>query len=897
MSLTPGLRFGPYEIIELIGAGGMGEVYRARDARLKRDVAVKVLPAAWSGDTDRARRFQREAELLAALNHPNIAAIYGVEDIGGATALVMELVEGPTLADLLAVRALPARTALPIVRQIADALDAAHERGIVHRDLKPANIKVRDDGTVKVLDFGLGKALDPHDDGQTGRDDGNTRTGAILGTAAYMSPEQLRGLPVDRRTDIWAFGCVVYEMLAGHRTFDNATGSDTIAAILDREPDWSRLPGADAKPLEGLIRRCLQKDRKLRLRDIGDARAELDTAASPNGPAPGTPGRFISNPWLTAAAGLVLIALSVAATLGLDGLMAGSSTPNRDSEPRQTELVRATADQGVAADPALSEDGALLAYASDRAGGDNLDIWVQQTSGSAPLQLTSGAFDEREPAFFPDGGRLVYRAEGDGGGIYVVPAFGGQQPRLLAAGGRRPRVSPDGLTVAYWTGPNVGFTARAGAYRAFTVPASGGEARELTGFTGARYPVWAPDGRSLLVLASQAEQPRPDTYDWWRVPLDGAQPIRVHADELLGAAGISFDEGYVRPEDWRDDRVLFSDGNYLWSMRLDRTTSSAANVERLTFGTNVEFQAATAASGLIAVASATLTNSVWALPIDAAKGISVGPPRRLTPGTRASASRDGQLMAYRTVLPQPTILVTNVATRDVIDLGIAGSAFGPAISPDGALVAYEDIDSVRVVPTRGGTPRTLCESCSMGDWLPDSRAFVVVGRDDKAGRLTQISVEDGDTRDLVVSPGRGVDRPFPSPDGRWLTFRRGDSRGGVSIIVAPLSGDASLLAESWFELVPPEDDARPIGWSPDAALVYFVSARDSVRCLYAQRIDSATGMAVGDPFVVHHFHGGRTVLRQGFNVFSTGPGNAVGRDFVLYDISDVSANIWLLQSR
>jgi serine/threonine protein kinase len=282
MSLEAGTRVGNLEILSLLGAGGMGEVYRARDPRLKRDVAVKVLPDRVAADADRVARFQREAQLLATLNHPNIAAVYGVEEAAGTPAIVLELVEGQTLADRLERGPIPITEALAIARQIADALDAAHERGIVHRDLKPGNVKVRDDGMVKVLDFGLAKAIEgtgaegDRQDFSTMTSPAMTRHGVILGTPAYMSPEQARGTTVDKRTDIWAFGCVLYEMLAGRFAFAGPTASDTIVAILERTPDWSALPAATPPAIRHLVERCLEKDRRLRLRDIGDARSDLD---------------------------------------------------------------------------------------------------------------------------------------------------------------------------------------------------------------------------------------------------------------------------------------------------------------------------------------------------------------------------------------------------------------------------------------------------------------------------------------------------------------------------------------------------------------------------------------------------------------------------------------------
>ncbi len=278
---------GCYRIAARIGTGGMGEVYRARDTRLNRDVAIKVLLPAVADDPDRLARFSREAQLLASLNHPHIAQIHGLEDAGGQHALVMELVEGATLADRIARGALTLDEALPMAKQIAEALEAAHEHGIIHRDLKPANIKIREDGTVKVLDFGLAKALDPASgasgDAMSSPVPGVLATAAnvILGTAAYMSPEQARGRPVDRRADIWAFGVVVFEMLAGERPFTGETNSDTLASVLKTDPNWRALPADTPLPIRRLLRRCLEKDRHRRLDSAAAARLEIDDAIAP----------------------------------------------------------------------------------------------------------------------------------------------------------------------------------------------------------------------------------------------------------------------------------------------------------------------------------------------------------------------------------------------------------------------------------------------------------------------------------------------------------------------------------------------------------------------------------------------------------------------------------------
>src|SRR4051812_30361780 len=279
MSLPSGTRLGAYEILAPLGAGGMGEVYRARDARLGREVAIKQLAPALAHDPDYLARFEREAQVLAALNHPNIAAIYGLE----SGAIVMELVAGETLADQIARGPIPLETALPIARQIAEALEAAHERGIVHRDLKPANVKVTPDGHVKVLDFGLAKALEGSAANQFAADGltntisaANTRAGVIMGTAAYMSPEQATGAVVDKRADVWSFGVVLFEMLTNRRLFEGETATHTLADVIRAEIDWARLPATTPRAIRHLLTRCLERDPRRRLRDIGEARIEIE---------------------------------------------------------------------------------------------------------------------------------------------------------------------------------------------------------------------------------------------------------------------------------------------------------------------------------------------------------------------------------------------------------------------------------------------------------------------------------------------------------------------------------------------------------------------------------------------------------------------------------------------
>jgi serine/threonine protein kinase len=356
LSLEPGTRVGVYEVIALVGAGGMGQVYRARDTKLHRDVALKVLPDSVAADAERLERFNREARILAALDHPNIAHIHGLEEFQGVTALVMEFVDGDDLSQRLEHGPLPFDDALPVAKQIVAALEAAHERGVVHRDLKPANIKIRSDGTVKVLDFGLAKPMEAADvidvsKSPTIASPAMTRAGVLLGTAAYMAPEQARGRAVDKRADVWAFGCVLFEMLTGSRAFPGTDPSETIAAVLKDESDYRLLNGKCPASVTLVVRRCLQRDPRLRIRDIGDVGLALDGAFAPSAvdvlPAAATPSRGLG--WLIGFA-------AVAAAGAIAGFLMGG--PANGADHRVVHLDRRSESQIALA--LLSGYGRLL---------------------------------------------------------------------------------------------------------------------------------------------------------------------------------------------------------------------------------------------------------------------------------------------------------------------------------------------------------------------------------------------------------------------------------------------------------------------------------------------------------------------------------------------------------
>jgi len=683
-----GTMIGAYRVAHLLGSGAMGEVYIAHDTKLGRDVAIKILPAAMSHDPDCRVRFEREARLLAALNHPHIATIFAVEEIGasgtdeGTCAIVMELVEGQTLADRIGRRPLPPHDSVHVAAQIVDALEAAHGKGIVHRDLKPANIKVTAGGSVKVLDFGLAVVAEAAAQGST-IDSGMNRTmpvvsqpGMIIGTATYMSPEQVRGQPVDRRADIWAFGCVLYEMLVGKAPFAGPTAADVMAATLDREPNWASLPATTPPGVRRLLKQCLEKDVDRRLGSISEARAHLGEAEA----AP--PRASSARLWIAAA---VIGAVAVGG--GLVVWRARSSS-QRPPAPPNLSFTQLTSDPGIEWFPNLSPDGKWVAYAGEGKG--NRDIFLQSVNGQTPINLTADSSDDDDqPAFSPDGERIAFRSQRDGGGIFVMGRTGESLRRITRAG-FNPAWSPDGGDLVYATEKaELDPQNTIGVGALWVVNVASGAQRKLD-VSDAVLPSWSPHGRRIA-------------YTTRRVT-GGARQLDIWTSDTAGhdEQAVTADGAFNWNPVWSPDGqyLYFASGRggpgNLWRVPIDEASGKTrGQPEPLTTPTPFLAHLTISADGShLAYSSVLRTRNIQRLTIDPATATVKGEPVWLTNGSRTwsnpDPSPDGRSVAFYSN-PQPEHLY--VARRDGSGLRqiTADSAFTdrvPRWSPDGQWLAF-----------------------------------------------------------------------------------------------------------------------------------------------------------------------------------------------------------------
>jgi len=883
MAIAPGTRVGPYTVVDLLGTGGMGEVYRGRDSKLGRDVALKVLRSEVAGDTERLARFDREARVLAALNHPNIAHVHGIEDGGASPALVMELVDGPTLAQRILAGPLTLEEAIDTGRQIAEALEAAHERGIVHRDLKPSNVKLRPDGLVKVLDFGLAKALDPMDpqgltlqaDSPTITSPAMTMRGVILGTAAYMAPEQAKGRPVDRRADLWACGCVLYEMLTGRRAFDGEDTTETLAAVVSKEPDWSALPAATPPSLRRLLQRLLVKNSKQRLDSAAAVRldlaeAEVELKAGVAGGSSGDAGRHRG--WPTPA----LVAAGLLAALGAS-LATWAALPRSRAAvaPVTRFMLTLPASQPLAQsfnapDIALSPEATHLAYTVGLE--SQLMLRALDTVEAVPIAGITGA---RAPFFSPDGAWIGYFDQGG-------------ELRRVAIDGGRPIVicKVDGTSRgASWGDDDVIVFATSNSRGLLSVPAAGGEptmrAAVATGERGYFFPAVLPRGQGIVYTVVPEAGGGPSV-----ALLDGNGGRTVLVRDASQAAFVESGSGFL----------VYAANGSMWAARFTPTSRQV--------------------SGSLVRIDDLATSMV-----------------QPTVGANVTVSRGGTLAYARTpFVPSRTVAwITRTGAETPIAAPV-GRYVTPRLSPDGAWLALTmedrgntDIfawDLLHDSPTQTVVRLTFTESADTYPvWSGNSHVVhnrvqrgIVRRRVDGRGGDERLSPDLFDARPLAMSPdGRQLifeqnspeaawdlmrlavgdpssARPLLrkrfdernaalSPDGRWLAYESNET-GQTEVFVRPFpNADEAVFRIS-------QTGGRSPVWSPAGGELFFVngSTMFSVAVQLEPTFRYASPVALFDaPGVL--FDARQTMSGGAYRNYDV---SADGRRFVVVKIADSS---------
>ena len=810
-----------YRLVEKIGEGGMGVVYKALDTKLGRHVAIKVLPESVAHDAPKLQRFEREARLLAALDHPNIAAIHDFDAWDGVHFLVLELVPGATLAERMASGPIPIGETLEICRQVLDALGAAHERGIVHRDLKPSNIKITPAGRVKVLDFGLAMSLAPASASADASQSPTlvtpaTRTGLVLGTPGYMSPEQARGRPVDERTDLWSFGCILYEMLAGRTAFGGDTIPDSLVAVLSREPDWAAIPRGTPAPVLRLLRRCLEKDADRRLVDTKEARNEIEAALQ----ARGAPGR--ARPIHRGAVAAAGAALAIAIALLVLARYRSAAVGTRP----QPELSQITFAEGIEDFPAWSRDGTRLTYSAETGRVRTIDVKNLRTTQET--RLTSGESDDIQPAWSPDGRTILFvRARQAGKKLEPGDVFGqydnadvwaydlgtGQATKLIE-NAFNPDYAPDGRHIAVdasWAGPR----------RIWAVDGNGHNPQQVTTDVSEAVahvrPRWSPDGGTIVFQSMERTK-----FDIRAVDVTTKRLTWVTHDTYQDIDPIWSPSGRF---------VYFSSnrggGINIWRIPVSKTGAPAAIPQQMTVGAGQDVSAAISADGRsLAFSILRQIADIWKLPVAPETGRQTGPPQEVIATTREDSrgawSPDGKAIAFNSDRTgNMNIWIESLADASVRPLTRGpGGDFQPSWSPDGTRIAFFSSRAGNVeiwtADVKTGALRQLTTNASIDVnpfFSPDGRRIAF--QSDRSGRL-EVWIMNADGTGPRQLTNVGVTGHFLRwrQDGRSILFRCICGGSPRTMEVAADGGDPLPIAEV--------AGGSHMSFSPDGSLVMDV---------------------------------------------------------------------------
>ena len=800
MPFSAGTKLGTYEIVGPLGAGGMGEVYRAKDSKLKREVAIKVLPDAFSRDSERISRFQREAELLASLSHPHIAAIHDFAESGESRFLVLELVEGETLAQRLTRGPMPLDETLSVATQIAEALEAAHEKGIIHRDLKPANIKITPDGKVKVLDFGLAKMREaqPQPTNMSNSPTMASTPGIVMGTAAYMSPEQAKGEEVGRASDVWAFGCVLYEMLTGRPVFEGKTAGEILGGVFKEQPDWRRLPAETPEGIRRLLRRCLQKQEQLRFRDIRDARIEIDdvrSAASSDTNSTPSPSR--RKAWSAGILALVLITV-IAAVI----IIVFRPAP---TAPEMRVDITAPPSSSPASF-AISPDGQKIVFSGISENGSRLWLRSLDSVNVKPLPGTEEATfpfwspDGRSIGFF-GGGRLK-RVDIDGGSVQVL---------ANVSVGRGGTWNSDGVIL---------FAPAAGVTPILRIAATGGEPVAVTRFESAAaihyFPQFLPDGRHFIFYIPGS----PEVRGVYVAQLDGSDTRRLFDADAAAVYASTGHLLFVR------QGTLFAQN--FDARRLALTGNPFPIAEQVIVEGRPSIPALSAsAAGPIAYRAGAAASGMRQLAWLDRSGKQIEKVGPLTTGVNPSMSPDARQVALRRVVDGND----DIWLLDIARSVLSRFTFDPANdadaiwSPDGSRMVFSSSRKgaydLFVKPTTGSGAEEVLIASNQNkvatDWSPDGRLLLYRSNDPKMSYdIWALPMDDKNAKPIPVVQTNFDERDAQfSPDGKWIAYQSNES-GRFEIYVQPFGRTGSKLQVS-------TSGGAQVRWRRDGKELFYVA--------------------------------------------------------------------------